>query len=60
MARVAILDDYQGVARRMTDWAALPAGTDVSSYGSVVVWCVPFGVTFAVASFNVTGITGMN
>ena len=29
MARVAILDDYQNVARRMADWASLHAGTDV-------------------------------
>ena len=29
MARVAILDDYQNVARRMADWASLPAGADV-------------------------------
>ena len=29
MARVAILDDYQGVARRMADWSSLPPGTDV-------------------------------
>ena len=29
MARVAILDDYQNVARRMADWSSLPAGTDV-------------------------------
>src|SRR3989442_10755084 len=29
MARIAILDDYQNVARRMADWASLPAGTDV-------------------------------
>ena len=29
MARVAILDDYQNVARRMADWASLPAGTDL-------------------------------
>jgi phosphoglycerate dehydrogenase-like enzyme len=29
MTRVAILDDYQSVARRMADWASLPAGTDV-------------------------------
>jgi len=29
MARVAVLDDYQNVARRMADWASLPAGTDV-------------------------------
>jgi phosphoglycerate dehydrogenase-like enzyme len=29
MARVAILDDYQNVARRMADWASLPAGTEV-------------------------------
>jgi phosphoglycerate dehydrogenase-like enzyme len=29
MTRVAILDDYQDVARRMADWASLPAGTEV-------------------------------
>src|SRR5262249_37219270 len=29
MARVAILDDYQNVARRVADWASLPAGTEV-------------------------------
>src|SRR5207244_1692301 len=29
MARVAILDDYQGVARRMADWTSLAAGTEV-------------------------------
>ncbi len=29
MTRVAILDDYQGVARRMADWASLPPGTEV-------------------------------
>src|SRR5438477_9024361 len=28
MARVAILDDYQSVARRMADWDSLPAGTE--------------------------------
>jgi hypothetical protein len=38
MTRVAILDD-QHVARRMADWASLPAGTDVvvsSDHGSRV------------------------
>ena len=29
MARVALLDDYQGVALGMADWKSLPAGTDV-------------------------------
>ena len=29
MTRVAILDDYQNVARRMADWASLPEGTEV-------------------------------
>jgi phosphoglycerate dehydrogenase-like enzyme len=29
MARLAILDDYQHVARRMADWKALPEGTEV-------------------------------
>ena len=29
MTRVVILDDYQRVARRMADWASLPAGTEV-------------------------------
>lgn len=29
MTRVAILDDYQNVARQMADWKSLPAGTEV-------------------------------
>ena len=29
MARVALLDDYQGVALRMADWKSLPAGAEV-------------------------------
>ena len=29
MTRIAILDDYQGVARGMADWASLPEGTEV-------------------------------
>jgi phosphoglycerate dehydrogenase-like enzyme len=29
VTRVAILDDYQDVARRMADWSSLPAGVDV-------------------------------
>lgn len=29
MTRVAILDDYQDVARRMADWGSLPAGSEV-------------------------------
>jgi phosphoglycerate dehydrogenase-like enzyme len=32
MTRVAILDDYQRVARRMADWGALPAGTEVTVF----------------------------
>jgi len=32
MARVALLDDYQGVALRMADWKSLPAGTDVVAF----------------------------
>jgi len=32
MTRVAILDDYQRVARRMADWSALPSGTDVTVF----------------------------
>src|SRR3989338_277626 len=31
---------------------AIPAGTDLSSYGSVVIRCVPFRVTFATASLR--------
>lgn len=30
--RVALLDDYQGVARRMADWESLPAGTEVKAF----------------------------
>ena len=29
MTRIAILDDYQHIARRMADWASLPGGTEV-------------------------------
>jgi len=32
MARVALLDDYQGVALRMADWKSLPAGTEVVAF----------------------------
>ena len=32
MARVAVLDDYQNVARRMADWGTLPAGTTVEFF----------------------------
>ena len=32
MARVALLDDYQGVALRMADWKSLPGGTDVVAF----------------------------
>ena len=32
MTRVAILDDYQNVARRMADWGTLPAGTTVEVF----------------------------
>jgi phosphoglycerate dehydrogenase-like enzyme len=32
MARVAILDDYQGIARRMADWTSLPSGTEVTVF----------------------------
>jgi len=32
MTRVAILDDYQGVARRMADWTDLPAGTELQVF----------------------------
>jgi hypothetical protein len=30
----------------------IPTDTDLNAYGSVVIWCVPFGVTFAVASLQ--------
>ncbi len=32
MARVAVLDDYQGVALRMADWSRLPTGTEVEVF----------------------------
>ena len=32
MTRVAILDDYQGVARSLADWTSLPAGTEVVTF----------------------------
>lgn len=30
----------------------IPTDIDLSVYGSVVIWCVPFGVTFATASLS--------
>ena len=30
--RVAVLDDYQGVAREMADWSTLPPGTEVQVF----------------------------
>ena len=32
MARVAVLDDYQGVALQMADWSTLPPGTDLQIF----------------------------
>jgi phosphoglycerate dehydrogenase-like enzyme len=32
MARIAILDDYQGVALQTADWGRLPAGTEVQVF----------------------------
>ena len=32
MVRVAVLDDYQNVARRMTDWSVLPADVEVEVF----------------------------
>ncbi len=32
MTRVALLDDYQGVALGLADWASLPAGVEVRAY----------------------------
>ncbi len=32
MVRVAVLDDYQNVARRMTDWGVLPADVEVEVF----------------------------
>jgi phosphoglycerate dehydrogenase-like enzyme len=32
MARVALLDDYQGVALRLADWKSLPPGTEVVAF----------------------------
>lgn len=32
---------------------AIPAGTDLSLYKSVIIWCRPFDVTFAYAILEV-------
>ncbi len=32
MLRVAVLDDYQDVARKMTDWSVLPADVEVEMF----------------------------
>src|SRR5687768_235323 len=31
--KIAILDDYQQVAKQSADWSSLPAGTEVDSFG---------------------------
>lgn len=35
--RVAVLDDYQGVARTYADWGVLPAGTEVTVFTEHIV-----------------------
>ena len=30
--KIAILDDYQQVAKQSADWGALPSGTEVDSF----------------------------
>ena len=54
MARVALLDDYQGVALRMADWKSLPAGTDVVAFsdhladeGALATRLVDFDIVMA-------------
>ncbi len=32
MVRIALLDDYQDVARRMADWSSLPEGTELTVF----------------------------
>ena len=32
MARVAVLDDYQDIARKMTDWSVLPADVEITVF----------------------------
>ena len=32
MVRVAVLDDYQGVAMKMADWTVLPSNTEVQTF----------------------------
>ena len=36
----------------------IPAGTDISQFGSVTVWCRQFDVTFAVATFETDLLSG--
>ena len=32
MTRIAVLDDYQGVAQSYADWTSLPEGSDVQFF----------------------------
>ncbi len=54
MARIAVLDDYQGVALKMADWSALQRTHEV------VVFAKPFGgeaeAAAALADFDVLGV----
>jgi phosphoglycerate dehydrogenase-like enzyme len=51
MPRVAILDDYQGVALRMADWRRLPAGTEVVVFPDHVA--DPGAVAARLAEFDI-------
>src|SRR5262249_16344187 len=51
MTRVAILDDYQGVALRMADWGRLPAGCEVVVFRDHLA--APDAVAARLAEFDV-------
>lgn len=54
MTRIAVLDDYQGVALRLADWRSLPAGVEVTVFrdhaaaeDAVAARLAPFDVVVA-------------
>ncbi len=63
LSRITPTEIFDGVGEDMIDLGPLkgnvgnqnydiPAGTDISEYQSIVIYCVPFGVVFSSAELN--------
>ena len=54
VANSEFLDLGQLISFKGSQGYAIPAGTDLSGYGSLVIWCKAFGVLIAPATLNKT------